>query len=99
MIKIQIVKITTIAPRHVKLREEVTALKVWSKGTVCYVSQMWLGCSFLTLQQIVSCLILNLRCELLSLLKVLENKNVGSKVDHVLLTTPKGQPQQLVQVI
>lgn len=54
---------------------------------------------FCTLQQVVSCLILDLRTELPGLLQVLENKDVGSKVDHVLFSTPKWQTQQLVQVI
>lgn len=62
-------------------------------------SRMRLVCSFLTLQQVVSCFILDLRAELSGFLQVFENKDVGGKVDHVLLPTSKGQPQQFVQVV
>lgn len=53
----------------------------------------------LTLQQVVGGLVLHLRAELPGFLQVLQNKDVGGKVDHVLLPTAKGQPQQFVQVI
>lgn len=55
--------------------------------------------NLLTLQQVVCGLILHLRAELPGLLQVLQNKDIGGKVDHVLLPTAKGQPQQFVQVI
>lgn len=53
----------------------------------------------LTLQQVVGGLVLHLRAELPGFLQVLQNKDVGGKVDHVLLPTAKRQPQQFVQVI
>lgn len=60
---------------------------------------MRLGLSFFTLQQVVSCFILNIGAELPGFLQVFENEYVGRKVDHVLLPASKRQPQQFVQVI
>lgn len=57
------------------------------------------SCILYTLQQVFGCFILNIRAELSGFLQVLENKDIGSKVDHILLPTPKGQPQQFVQII
>lgn len=62
-------------------------------------SRMWLWRSFFTLQQVVGGFVLNLRAELPGFLQVLQHKDIGGKVDHVLLPTSKGQPQQFVQII
>ena len=51
---------------------------------------MLLGFSFVTLQQIVSGFILDLSTQLPGLLQVFQNKDIGGKVDHVLLPTVSG---------
>lgn len=53
----------------------------------------------ITLQQVVGRLVLHIGAELPGFLQVLENKDVGSKIDHVLLPTAKRQPQEFVKII
>lgn len=57
-----------------------------------------LGSSPSTLYQVISGLPLHLGAELPGFLKILQDKDVGRKVDHVLLSTAKGQPQKVAEV-
>lgn len=52
-----------------------------------------------TLQQVVGRFVLHIGAELPGFLQVFENKDVGSKVDHVLLSTSERQPQQSVKIV
>ena len=74
---------------HVNLQDD--------EALVC--TEVHSASALLTLQQIVSGLRLHVRTELLGLLQVLQDKDVGGEVDHVLLPTAKGQTQELVQVV
>lgn len=57
------------------------------------------GSSPNTLYQVVGGLPLHIGAELPGFLKILQDKDVGRKVDHVLLSTAKGQPQEVAEVV
>lgn len=51
-----------------------------------------------TLYQVISGLPLHFGAELPGFLKILQDKDIGRKVDHVLLSAAKGQPQEAAEV-
>lgn len=51
-----------------------------------------------TLDQVVSGVPLHLRAQLPGFLKILQDEDVGGKVDHVLLSAANGQAQEVAEV-